>query len=129
MSGNVRLSSPQPNSMGIDPSDEKCVPFYEKMKKLDMVSLCQLLLHETKLLESVSFFPLFTSLPPFLSSVPHPSLPPSLSPSLPLSSLLKQALLVHSGHEHSVDAAFLDNRLGNPLLLRKCDVTFRPTVE
>ena len=29
----------QPNSMGIDPSDEKCVPFYEKMKELDMVSL------------------------------------------------------------------------------------------
>jgi len=30
-----------------------------------------------------------------------------------------QALLVHSGEEHSVDAAFLDNSLGNPLLLRK----------
>ncbi len=32
---------------------------------------------------------------------------------------LSQALLVHIGEEHSVDAAFLDNDLGNPLLLRE----------
>ena len=29
--------SMQPNSMGIDPSDEQCTPFYDKMKELDMV--------------------------------------------------------------------------------------------
>jgi len=28
-----------PNAMGIDPSDPKCDPFYQKMKKLDMVLL------------------------------------------------------------------------------------------
>lgn len=27
----------QPNSMGIDPSDDRCLPFYNKMKELDMV--------------------------------------------------------------------------------------------
>ncbi|XP_064400155.1 uncharacterized protein LOC135346463 isoform X2 [Halichondria panicea] len=32
---------------------------------------------------------------------------------------LDMALLVHIGEEHSVDAAFLDNDLGNPLLLRE----------
>ena len=54
----------QPNSMGIDPSDEKCVPFYEKMKKLDMVSLRQLLIHETKLFKS--FLLPFSLSPPSL---------------------------------------------------------------
>jgi hypothetical protein len=54
-----------PNSMGIDPSDEQCVPFYMKMKELGM------------------------------------------------------ALLVHVGEEHAVNAAYIDNRLGNPLLLRR----------
>lgn len=28
-----------PNAMGMDPSDELCVPFYQKMKELDMVLL------------------------------------------------------------------------------------------
>ena len=28
----------QPNSMGIDPADDRCVPFYHKMKELDLVS-------------------------------------------------------------------------------------------
>ena len=28
----------QPNSMGINPSDKECEPFYDKMKELDMVS-------------------------------------------------------------------------------------------
>ena len=27
----------QPNSMGIDPSDDHCVPFYHKMRELKMV--------------------------------------------------------------------------------------------
>lgn len=53
-----------PNSMGIDPADELCVPFYRKVAELGMM------------------------------------------------------LLVHVGDEHSVNAAFLDNRLGNPLRLR-----------
>ena len=39
------------------------------------------------------------------------SLPPSHPPFL-------QALLVHVGEEHSVDAAYINNKLGNPLLLR-----------
>ncbi|CAI8012358.1 hypothetical protein GBAR_LOCUS7924 [Geodia barretti] len=54
-----------PNSMGIDPSDEQCVPFYMKMNELGM------------------------------------------------------ALLVHIGEEHAVNAAYINNRLGNPLLLRR----------
>lgn len=54
-----------PNSMGIDPADEICVPFYYKVVELGM------------------------------------------------------ALLVHVGDEHSVNAAFLDNSLGNPLKLRR----------
>lgn len=53
-----------PNSMGINPKDEECVPFYEKLKELDM------------------------------------------------------ALLVHVGNEHTVNAGFIDDSLGNPLLLR-----------
>ena len=40
-----------------------------------------------------------------------------------------QILLVHCGHEHTVNAAYINNSLGNPLLLRrfvscKCIVTF-----
>ncbi len=33
--------------------------------------------------------------------------------------LSPQALLVHVGDEHSVDIAYIDNTLGNPLHLRK----------
>ena len=54
-----------PNSMGIDPADELCLPFYDKVVELGM------------------------------------------------------ALLVHTGDEHSVNAAFIDNSLGNPLRLRQ----------
>lgn len=54
-----------PNSMGIDPADKLCVPFYHKVVELDM------------------------------------------------------ALLIHVGDEHSVNAAFIDNSLGNPLRLRR----------
>ncbi|XP_065883607.1 uncharacterized protein [Dysidea avara] len=54
-----------PNSMGIDPADEKCIRFYKKVCELDMT------------------------------------------------------ILVHVGDEHAVNAAFLDNTLGNPLKLRK----------
>jgi len=54
-----------PNSMGIDTADERCVPFYDKVRQLGM------------------------------------------------------AILVHVGDEHSVNAAFLDNTLGNPLKLRR----------
>jgi hypothetical protein len=54
-----------PNSMGIDPSDERCVPFYNKMNELNMI------------------------------------------------------LLVHCGEEHTVTAGYIDNALGNPLLLRR----------
>lgn len=54
-----------PNSMGIDPADEICVPFYCKVAELGM------------------------------------------------------SLLVHVGDEHSVNAAFVDNSLGNPLKLRR----------
>lgn len=61
----VRVIKWLPNSMGINPADEKCEPFYVKMKELDM------------------------------------------------------ALLTHVGDEHTVSAAFLDNSLGNPLLLRR----------
>jgi len=53
-----------PNAMGIDPSDEKCDPFYEKMKQLGLV------------------------------------------------------LLSHGGEEKAVEAEE-DQRLGNPLLLRR----------
>jgi dihydroorotase len=51
--------------MGIDPSDERCVPFYNKMNELNMI------------------------------------------------------LLVHCGEEHTVTAGYIDNALGNPLLLRR----------
>lgn len=61
----VRVIKWLPNSMGINPSDNQCEAFYQKMKELDM------------------------------------------------------ALLVHVGDEHTVSAGFLDNTLGNPLLLRK----------
>uniref|UniRef100_A0A1X7VQI3 2-amino-3-carboxymuconate-6-semialdehyde decarboxylase n=1 Tax=Amphimedon queenslandica TaxID=400682 RepID=A0A1X7VQI3_AMPQE len=54
-----------PNSMGIDPSDERIEPFYNKMKELNMI------------------------------------------------------LLVHCGEEHSVNAAYINNEYGNPLLLRR----------
>jgi hypothetical protein len=50
--------------MGLDPSDERCIPFYKKCKELGLVILC------------------------------------------------------HTGREHSVDAGFHDNELGNPLRLR-----------
>eukprot|EP00731_Ephydatia_muelleri_P000233 Em0001g233a len=53
-----------PNSMGINPKDEECTPFYEKLKELNM------------------------------------------------------ALLIHVGDEHTVNAGFIDDSLGNPLLLR-----------
>src|SRR5258706_13353922 len=53
-----------PNAMGIDPSDEHCDPFYQKMKALDLV------------------------------------------------------LLSHGGEEKAVEAEE-DQRLGNPLLLRR----------
>jgi len=53
-----------PNAMGIDPSDEKCDPFYQKMKELDLI------------------------------------------------------LLSHGGEEKAVEAEE-DQKLGNPLLLRR----------
>ncbi len=53
-----------PNAMGIDPSDSKCEPFYQKVKELNLV------------------------------------------------------MLIHSGEEKAVDAEE-DQKLGNPLLLRK----------
>lgn len=53
-----------PNAMGIDPSDERCDPFYQKMKELDLV------------------------------------------------------LLSHGGEEQAVEAE-QDQKLGNPLLLRR----------
>ncbi|HJQ68120.1 MAG TPA: amidohydrolase family protein [Blastocatellia bacterium] len=53
-----------PNAMGIDPSDPRCDPFYEKMRELDLI------------------------------------------------------LLAHAGREEAVDAEE-DQRLGNPLLLRR----------
>jgi uncharacterized protein len=53
-----------PNAMGIDPSDERCDPFYQKMKELDLI------------------------------------------------------LLSHGGEEKAVEAEE-DQRLGNPLLLRR----------
>ena len=34
----MSISVPQPNSMGINPDDKECEPFYLKMKELDMVS-------------------------------------------------------------------------------------------
>ena len=61
----VKIIKWLPNSMGINPSDEECEPFYHKMRDLGL------------------------------------------------------ALLIHVGSEHTVSAAFLDNTLGNPLLLRK----------
>ena len=38
---------------------------------------------------------------------------------IPLPYMNVQALLVHVGEEHSVNAAYINNKLGNPLLLRK----------
>lgn len=35
----VRIVKWLPNAMGIDPSDEKCDPFYQKMKELDLILL------------------------------------------------------------------------------------------
>lgn len=53
-----------PNSMNIDPTDERCLPFYHVLKSRGIVLLC------------------------------------------------------HTGEEHSVDAGGIDQKLGNPLLLR-----------
>lgn len=54
-----------PNSMNIDVSSDKLIPFYDAIKNNDM------------------------------------------------------KLLVHVGHEHSVDCGYIENKFGNPLLLRK----------
>ena len=35
-----------------------------------------------------------------------------------------QILLVHCGEEHTVNAAYIDNRLGNPLLLRRYIINY-----
>ena len=37
----------------------------------------------------------------------------------PPSAPVVQALLIHVGEEHAVDAAYINNKLGNPLLLRR----------
>lgn len=53
-----------PNSQGINPASDLCIPFYKKMAELDII------------------------------------------------------LLTHTGEEHSVNIAYLNNAYGNPLLLR-----------
>ena len=60
----VRVIKWLPNAMGINPADDRCVPFYERMKKLDLI------------------------------------------------------LLSHAGEEKAVEAEE-DQKLGNPLLLRR----------